>query len=108
MVIADGLGLILYLNDAFVSAFGWTREELTGASLSVLIPPPLRDAHQMGFSRFVISGQPRLMGVPLKLRALHRDGSEMGVELQLCAEETASGWEIGATLRPRPGQSIHE
>jgi len=52
-VVADELGIILDVNDRFEQLFGWKHEQIVGMPLTTIIPPRLRQAHHLGFSRFV-------------------------------------------------------
>lgn len=53
VILADEQGLVTAVNDAFASAYGWTAESLVGRSIANIIPEDLRDAHNLGFSRFL-------------------------------------------------------
>jgi PAS domain S-box-containing protein len=100
VVLADHTGCITYVNPRFVSVFGWAEAEVVRKPLSVLIPMTMRDAHNLGFSRFLTTGRPTLLNQPLELNALAKNGQEIGAEVTIVAEEQAGHWTFGATLRP--------
>jgi PAS domain S-box-containing protein len=102
VVMVNQQGFITYINDRFEAVFGWTRADLLGKGIDTIIPPSLHDAHHLGFSRFVTTGQPTLLNKPLKLRAKMRDGREVVSEHIIVAEKDGGAWSIGATLRPLP------
>jgi hypothetical protein len=60
---------------------------LAGQRLTVLIPPELREAHLAGFSRLQVTGEPRILGLTVRVPALRRDGSS--VEVALIIEQLA-------------------
>ena len=73
-IAADADGLVAAANPPFYAAYRWTPEELSGKPLSTIIPPALRDAHHMGFSRFQLTRQPKLLRTPLELQICCGDG----------------------------------
>lgn len=99
VVVVDQDGAVTYINEKFSSIFGWSREELVGQALSCIIPKALRDAHQLGFSRFIATGKPRLLNQPLKLRTLAKDGRECDTEHFIVAERWDGRWTFAATIR---------
>lgn len=99
VLIADQMGLITHVNSGFEKMFGWCKSEITGCSLSTIIPSAFHDAHNLGFSRFMGTGKPKLLGQPLQLKVLDHAGNELSAEHFLIAEEQAGGWVFGATFR---------
>src|SRR6187431_193931 len=88
----DTGGLILYANAAAERLLGWTRPDLVGRPLTTILPPRLRPAHEAEFRRFVTTGESTIMGRPIRIPALHQEGTEIDVELTL------------SELRPGPAQ----
>ncbi|MEB3266425.1 MAG: PAS domain S-box protein [Cyanobacteriota bacterium] len=99
-VMADGNGCIVSINAAFHQAFGWREAELVGQSLSLILPEAYRMTHQLGFSRFHSSEQSQILGHPLRLATLCRDGRSLVSEHFIVAERGPGGWRFGATLTP--------
>lgn len=80
VVIADHRGVIIQVNARFEETFGWQAGEIVGKPLTAIIPAALHDAHHLGFSRFLATGQATLLGQPLQLRAVRKDGREFRAE----------------------------
>lgn len=99
-LVADERGVILEVDAGFERLFGWSREEIVGQPLSRIIPRNLHDAHHLGFSRFLSTGEPTLLDKPLRLRALAKDGREFDAEHFIVAERVEGRWRFAATLRP--------
>ena len=99
-VLVDDTGAFVWANDAFEDAFGYPAGQTPGMLLSDIVPPALRDAHVMGFSRMLQTGRGTLLNQPLRLATLCRDGSVVAVEAVLVAERANGRWQFGATLRP--------
>ncbi|MBI4867579.1 MAG: PAS domain S-box protein [Candidatus Wallbacteria bacterium] len=104
VVAVDSDGWITHVNDAFSEVFGWTREEVLGRHVTCLIPPHLRDAHHLGFSRFLLTERPTLLDRPITLRAVAKDGREFDAEHRIQAEKSEGRWTFAATIRPLPGR----
>lgn len=101
VVIADDLGAICFVNDRFQGLFGWSLEEIVGQPLTTIIPPRLRDAHHLGFSRFLASGTGVLLNIPIDLDALDKAGREFPAEHLIVAEMREGHWLFGARIRKR-------
>ena len=100
VVVADEDGLIVFVNEGPPGILGWRAEDLIGRPISTIIPARLRDAHHLGFSRFLLTGQPTLLGRPLRLRVLTKDGRELDAEHLIVAERAPGSWSFGASIRP--------
>jgi PAS domain S-box-containing protein len=84
IVIIDNEGRILEFNPAAEKTFGYARSEVLGRPLAdAIIPPHLRPAHQAGFSRFLSTGDGRVVGRRIESLAMRKDGSELPVELAI-------------------------
>jgi hypothetical protein len=76
-------GLIGFVNEAAQQLFGYTQEELIGATIETLVPPRYHARH--GANRESYSAQPRRrpMGLGMQLQGVRKDGSEFPVEISL-------------------------
>jgi PAS domain S-box-containing protein len=82
IVTIDHAGNITEFNPAAERTFGHRRADVLGMLLAdVIIPPALRQAHQLGFARFLATGEAMVLGRRLELTAIRADGSEFPVEL---------------------------
>jgi PAS domain S-box-containing protein len=83
IIVADGRGMILSWNRSAASLFGYSDEEAIGQSLTLLMPPRYREAHERGLARMASTGRGRLMGTVVELHGLKKDGTEFPIELSL-------------------------
>ena len=67
VIFADLKGIITAINQQFEDTFLWKADRLKGMPISTIIPKGLHDSHNMGFSRFAVSGQGTLLNTPLDL-----------------------------------------
>ncbi|GAC1340131.1 MAG: hypothetical protein NVSMB29_08570 [Candidatus Dormibacteria bacterium] len=84
VVTMNELGSVTEWSRSAEELFGWSREEVLGATLSELIvPPSLRSAHNAGLAHFRSTGEGPVLNQILELSAVRRDGEEFPVELAI-------------------------
>jgi PAS domain S-box-containing protein/hemerythrin-like metal-binding protein len=83
IVTADSAGKIVKWNPSATTMFGYSESEAIGQSLTLLMPARFRDQHDAGMSRVSAGGEPHVMGNPVELAGLRKDGSEFPLELSL-------------------------
>jgi hypothetical protein len=74
---------IVRTNDAAAKMFGYTRRELMGKKLGMLIPEDLRETHSQHVAGYFDKPRRRVMGVGMDLAARRKDGSQIPVEISL-------------------------
>lgn len=85
-------GVIVLVNDFSLKQFGYTRDELTGAKIELLIPQRFRHnhtSHRDGFVHKKTHSRP--MGVGMDLFGIKKDGREFPVEVSISSYETEKG-----------------
>jgi PAS domain S-box-containing protein len=95
----DHEGRIVLLNRMTEQLFGYSREELLGQTVEVLVPEALRVAHVRNRAQYVKQPVTRPMGSGLKLEARRKDGSLFPVEISLSPVKTESGFRVTAIVR---------
>ena len=78
---------ILAWNSCAAGIFGYTEEEAKRLPLHDLVPENLRSAHRTGIAHYQETGAGNLInsGTAVELVGLHKDGSEVPIELTLTA-----------------------
>jgi protein-histidine pros-kinase len=99
MVIAGPDGRIVLVNGQAERLFGYTREELLGKSVDLLVPEAVRARHAGNRAHYAGEPQPRPMGAGLDLKARRKDGSEFPVEVSLSPLETPEGTLVSSAIR---------
>jgi PAS domain S-box-containing protein len=84
-------GRVVLANAAAEAMFGYSRQELMGQPLSILIPERFRQRHAEHVASFFLKPRRRQMGSGLGLFALRKGGSEFPVEIGLSHFETPTG-----------------
>jgi len=101
-VLADSLGNVVRVNEAFRQTYGWLDEQIVGEPIGKILPESFRMAHQFGFSRFQATEVSSILAHPLRLNTLCADGCSVVSEHFIVAEKQSEGWIFGATLTPLP------
>jgi PAS domain S-box-containing protein len=83
MVMIEPRGRIVLVNPLMETMSGYTRAELIGAPLEMLLPERFRATHGSYRHAFIASPSKRQMGVGRDLAARRKDGSEFPVEIGL-------------------------
>lgn len=83
IITADSKSNIILANNSAVSIFGYSKGELMGKPLTIIIPESCSQEHTAGFERFLRTGKPRLIGKTYETIGKRRDGTEFPVELSL-------------------------
>jgi len=91
MVMVNRSGRIEMVNLQAEWVFGYSRDELLGRPIEMLIPSRYRGRHREHRMSFFANSTPRPMGVGLDLYALRKVGSEFPVEIGLNPIETDEG-----------------
>ena len=83
MIVVDGQGAITLVNQAAERVFGYTREEMIGQKIEMLLPETLRTVHVTFRDDFMRNPSTRSMGAGRELVGQRKDGSEVPVEIGL-------------------------
>ncbi|MFV8755478.1 PAS domain S-box protein [Nannocystaceae bacterium ST9] len=101
MIVVDQQGRIDLANLQVEAMFGYSRAELIGQSIEILLPERLRLAHTGHMLRYATAPQRRTMGEGRQLHARHRDGHEFAVDISLSPVEGKHGTRVCCALRAR-------
>ncbi len=102
------VGAIVIANRTAETMFGYTREELMGQNVDMLVPAAHRAAHPGHRKAFANAGLTRPMGLGLDLFAQRKDGSKFPVEISLSPMKTESGVNVTAVIRDVTDRKLTE
>jgi PAS domain S-box-containing protein len=83
IVLADQEGRVISWNPAAQALFGYTVPEMTGRSLTVLMPQRFHRAHMDALQLVRTTGHMRHKGRVIQVRGMRKDGTEFDVEMSL-------------------------
>jgi PAS domain S-box-containing protein len=95
----DREGRIVLLNLVTEKLFGYTREELLGQPVEVLVPEAVRVGHVRRREGYWDHPATRPMGSGLALEGCRKDGSRFPVEISLSPVHSEEGLRITAVIR---------
>ena len=104
IVIVNTAGQIVDVNVQAVGMFGYTRDELLGEQVEMLIPTEKRERHVGERDNYVNRPRVRPMGAGMKLSALHKDGHTLHVEINLAPYQSAEGLLVVGAIRDLAAQ----
>jgi PAS domain S-box-containing protein len=93
VVSADESGAIQFANPATTKVFGYDPGELIGKPLTVLMPEFMRKLHELGFRRYLATGQRHINWQGTELIGLRKNGQEFPVEVAF-GELTMNGHRV--------------
>lgn len=89
MVVIDDHGAIISFSAAAERLFGYSEAELLGANVSRLMPNPDRERHDSYLTRYLQTGEKRIIGIGRVVFGERKDGTTFPMELSI--GETTEG-----------------
>jgi PAS domain S-box-containing protein len=83
IIVVDRAGRMTLVNSQAEKLFGYSRQELLGQPIEMLVPERLRGQHSSYREGFAATPQVRPMGAGRDLAGLRKDGTEIPIEIGL-------------------------
>jgi PAS domain S-box-containing protein len=101
-------GSITFANEAATRLLGYSLDEFTGMKVDELLPERFRRGHAVQRAEYVSNPRTRFMGSGLNLVAIHKEGSEIPVDIKLSHIKTDVGILVIAFMRDITEQKLVE
>ena len=99
LVIVDLEGRIQLVNSQTELLFGYTRAELLGAPIEMLLPERFRARHVEHRAGYCASRRYRPLGGCMGLYGVRKDGTELPIDISLSYQQTENGLVALAAIR---------
>lgn len=100
IIMIDNQGNIIFWNEASTRIFGYSRDEVHGKNLHMLlIPERYKPQHRKAFPEFQKTGEGSAVGQTLELSAVRKGGEEFLIELSLTAVNVSGEWRAIGIIR---------
>ena len=99
LVLVNRDGKIAMVNEQTEKLFGYSREDMLGEEVEMLIPERFRGTHRKVVANFFLDPRPRTLGVGVDLYGLSKDRREFPVDISLSPIETDEGIFVIADTR---------
>lgn len=99
IVIVNNTGHIVLVNGQAEAVFGYSRSDLLGKSIEVLLPARYRGGHIGTQSNFFTQPKIRAMSAEFELHCLRKSGAEFPAEISLSPLETEEGMLAMSAIR---------
>ena len=99
IIIIDEQGTIESFNPAAAEVFGYTREEVIGKNLKLLMPEPFASEHDGYLENYKKTRQTSILGQRRELTGLHKNGTTFDIELTVNKFQLDSGIKFTGIVR---------
>ena len=83
IVVIDETGIIDTINPATERLFGYSKGELVGENVRILMPSPYREAHDAHLARYRETGEKRVIGIGRVVVGRRKDGTTFPARLAI-------------------------
>jgi PAS domain S-box-containing protein len=99
IAVTNAQGRITSINTQLERLFGFSRQDLIGQNVEILVPERFRQGHPGHRYAYNAHASVRPMGAGLELFGRRKDGSEFPVDIMLSPVETAEGRVVISVIR---------
>jgi PAS domain S-box-containing protein len=103
VIAADDSNRIIAASGAVAELLGWTERELVGRRIVSIIPRRYREDHVAAFTHHLLTGRTNILDRTVEVPALHRDGTELPLELLVRREQAGEGRAVFVATLTRAG-----
>jgi len=83
----DEKGRVSVWNKLAVKLFGYSKYEIIGQPITIIIPERYQKQHQEGLQKFVRTGKARIIGRTIEVSGITKEGFEIQIEMSLAFQK---------------------
>ena len=99
MVIVNQKGQIVLVNAQTETLFGYSKQDLLGKAIEILIPDEFLKHHKRNRDTYIAHPKTRSIGQAMELYGKRKDGNTFPVEISLSPMRTEEGLFVSAAIR---------
>jgi PAS domain S-box-containing protein len=99
VVVMNQEGNIVLVNTQVERLFGYSRQELLGQHIDMLVPQRFRGGHQARNASYFAQARMPSVRAGIELCAMRKDGSEFPIEISIAPLETEEGVVVSSAIR---------
>ena len=83
LLVVDSHGIIKYASDSLETVFGWSKKELIGSNIYMLMPEPYRSKHNDYMKNYRKTGKTKILGKTRVFSARRKNGEVFPCEVSV-------------------------
>jgi PAS domain S-box-containing protein len=87
IITIDERGTIEFVNRATLVIFGYTKDELVGQNVMLLMPTSYRSSHENGLRKYLQTGEQKVIGTGTEVIGLRKDGTTFPLDISVSEVE---------------------
>jgi diguanylate cyclase len=99
ILVVDVDGVIQIVNQRLEQMFGYTRTELLGKNMDLLVPDDLRASHHAYLRTFLLAQADKNMNPEKEIYGRHKNGDSVPIDIALSTFHAKAGTQITAFIR---------
>jgi PAS domain S-box-containing protein len=99
VILIDTKNTVTFFNDAAEQLWGWSREEVIGKNVKMLVPPEHQAPHDSYVDANRTTGRDKIVGSSRDLQLVRKDGEVVSVSLALSKMKAGGSWSYAAFVR---------
>ncbi len=91
IICIDEDGIVKMWNQSAEKIFGYSKAEITGKPIDIIVPDEYKKQHQEGLKRFINTGISRIIGKTVEVSGITKGKKLIPVEMSLAAQKIEDG-----------------
>jgi diguanylate cyclase (GGDEF)-like protein/PAS domain S-box-containing protein len=108
IITADAANRVVFWNAAAERLFGYAADDALGRSLSIVVPPEHRAAHEAGLARVAAGAPSGMAGRTVEVEGVRADGTRFPMELSLSVWDAGGQRHFTSVVRDVTERKRHE
>jgi two-component system CheB/CheR fusion protein len=99
IITIDEVGTVLSFNPAAEHIFGYAAAEVIGQNVKMLMPPPYHEAHDGYLTRYLATGERKIIGIGREVAGRRKDGTVFPIDLAVSEFDGSVARKFVGTVR---------